>query len=173
MSFGWLFLGGLLPSRARLCFTSYEYCATLRSANQNGAAKSKTLRLDFFREATNQFRLDFYVRQYGCVNNVGEPRPGGIPQPLPFGGSRLLERPLANGSNSKYSPASTKPQLFTATYGFFTYCVASLCESKTFSRFNTTWYSTIASSRFPRASSASPTCRCAKDTKPGSDFGQR
>ena len=65
MSFGWLFLGGLLPSSARLCFTSYEYCATLRSANQNGAAKSKTLRLDFFREATNRFRLDFYVRQYG------------------------------------------------------------------------------------------------------------
>ena len=65
MSFGWLFLGGLLPSRARLCFTSYTYCATLRSANQNGDAKSKTLRLDFFREATNRFRLDFYVRQYG------------------------------------------------------------------------------------------------------------
>ena len=64
MSFGWLFLGGLLPSRARLCFTSYVYCATLSSANQNGAAKSKTLRLDFFREATNRFRLDFYVRQY-------------------------------------------------------------------------------------------------------------
>jgi hypothetical protein len=66
MSFGWLFLGGLLPSSARLCFTSYVYCATLSSANQNGAAKSKTLRLDFFREATNRFRLDFYVRQYGC-----------------------------------------------------------------------------------------------------------
>ena len=29
MSFGWLFLGGLLPSRARLRFTSYEDCATL------------------------------------------------------------------------------------------------------------------------------------------------
>jgi len=67
MSFGWLFLGGLLPSRARLCFTSYEYCATLRSANQNGASKSKTLRLDFFREATNRFRLDFYVRQYAIA----------------------------------------------------------------------------------------------------------
>ena len=64
MSFGWLFLGGLLPSRARLRFTSYEDCATLRSADQNGAVKSKTLRLDFFREATNRFRLDFYVRQY-------------------------------------------------------------------------------------------------------------
>ena len=67
MSFGWLFLGGLLPSRARLRFTSYEDCATLRSANQNGAAKSKTLRLDFFREATNRFRLDFYVRQYAVI----------------------------------------------------------------------------------------------------------
>jgi hypothetical protein len=65
MSFGWLFLGGLLPSRARLRFTSYEDCATLKSANQNGAAKSKTLRLDFFREATNGFRQDFYVRQHG------------------------------------------------------------------------------------------------------------
>ena len=64
MSFGWLFLGGLLPSRARLRFTSYEDCATLRSADQNGAVKSKTLRLDFFREATNRFRLDFYVSQY-------------------------------------------------------------------------------------------------------------
>lgn len=41
MSLGWLFLGGLLPSRARLRFTSYEDCATLKSANQNGAAKSK------------------------------------------------------------------------------------------------------------------------------------
>jgi hypothetical protein len=29
MSFGWLFLGGLLPSRARLRFTSYQDCATL------------------------------------------------------------------------------------------------------------------------------------------------
>ena len=64
MSFGWLFLGGLLPSRARLRFTSYQDCATLRSADQNGAVKSKTLRLDFFREATNRFRLDFYVRQH-------------------------------------------------------------------------------------------------------------
>ena len=70
MSFGWLFLGGLLPSRARLCFTSYEYCATLGSANPNGASKSKTLRLDFFREATNRFRLDFYVRQYGISWNA-------------------------------------------------------------------------------------------------------
>ena len=65
MSFGWLFLGGLLPSRARLRFTSYQDCATLKSATQNGAAKSKTLRLDFFREATNRFRLGFYVRQRG------------------------------------------------------------------------------------------------------------
>lgn len=64
MSFGWLFLGGLLPSRARLRFTSYEDCATLGSAIQNGAAKPKNLRLDFFREATNRFRLGFYVRQY-------------------------------------------------------------------------------------------------------------
>jgi hypothetical protein len=64
MSFGWLFLGGLLPSRARLRFTSYQDCATLKSANQNGAATSKTFRLDFFREATNRFRQDFYVRQY-------------------------------------------------------------------------------------------------------------
>ena len=63
MSFGWLFLGGLLPSSARLRFTSYEDCATLWSANQNGAAKLKRFRLDFFREATNRFRLDFYVRQ--------------------------------------------------------------------------------------------------------------
>jgi hypothetical protein len=63
MSFGWLFLGGLLPSRARLRFTSRDDCATLKSANQNGVAKSKTLRLDFFREATNRFRQDFYVRQ--------------------------------------------------------------------------------------------------------------
>ena len=72
MSFGWLFLGGLLPSRARLRFTSYENCATLRSADQNAAVKSKTLRLDFFREATNRFRLDFYVRQYGCEQNSCE-----------------------------------------------------------------------------------------------------
>jgi len=63
MSFGWLFLDGLLPSRARLRFTSYEDCATLDSATQNGAPESKTLRLDFFREATNQLRQDFYVRQ--------------------------------------------------------------------------------------------------------------
>lgn len=28
------------------------------------AGSYKTLRLDFFREATNRFRLDFYVRQY-------------------------------------------------------------------------------------------------------------
>jgi hypothetical protein len=41
MSFGWLFLGGLLPSRARLRFTSYEDCATLRSADQNGAVNRK------------------------------------------------------------------------------------------------------------------------------------
>lgn len=67
MSFGWLFLGGLLPSRARLRFTSYDDCATLKSANQNGAAKSKALRLDFSREATNRFRLDYYVRQYGTT----------------------------------------------------------------------------------------------------------
>jgi hypothetical protein len=72
MSFGWLFLGGLLPSRARLRFTSYEDCATLRSADQNGAVKSKTLRLDFFREATNRFRLDFYVRQRGSEQNKCE-----------------------------------------------------------------------------------------------------
>lgn len=70
MSFGWLFLGELLPSRARLRFTSYEDCATLRSANQNGAANSKTLRLGFFREATNRFRLDFYVRQYGRPDSL-------------------------------------------------------------------------------------------------------
>ncbi len=68
MSFGWLFLGGLLPSRARLRFTSYEDCATLEAAKQSGAAKPKTLRLDFFREATNQFRLDFYVRQHGVAS---------------------------------------------------------------------------------------------------------
>lgn len=48
MSFGWLFLGGLLPSRARLRFTSYKDCATLSSADQNDATKLKTLRLDFF-----------------------------------------------------------------------------------------------------------------------------
>lgn len=70
MSFGWLFLGGLLPSRARLRFTSYEDCATLRSADPNGTAKSKTLRLDFFREATNRFRLDFYVRQYAPTSSI-------------------------------------------------------------------------------------------------------
>jgi len=64
MSFDWLFLGGLLRSRARLRFTSYEDCATLKFANVNGAAKSMTLRLDFFREATNRFHLDFYVRQH-------------------------------------------------------------------------------------------------------------
>jgi hypothetical protein len=70
MSFGWLFLGGLLPSRARLRFTSYEDCATLRSADQNGAVKSKTLRLDFFREATNRFRLDFYETTRLQGNNM-------------------------------------------------------------------------------------------------------
>lgn len=32
MSFDWLFLGGLLPSIARLRFTSYRDCATLKSA---------------------------------------------------------------------------------------------------------------------------------------------
>ena len=35
MSFDWLFLGGLLPSRAHLRFTSYEDCATLMRTDQN------------------------------------------------------------------------------------------------------------------------------------------
>jgi hypothetical protein len=41
MSFGWLFLGGLLPSRARLRFTSYMNCATFNSGDQRASARQK------------------------------------------------------------------------------------------------------------------------------------
>jgi hypothetical protein len=41
MSFGWLFLGRLLPSRARLRFTSFPDCVTVRPSIQSMHSKPK------------------------------------------------------------------------------------------------------------------------------------
>ena len=64
MSFDWLFLGGLLPSRAHLCFTSYEDCAVLMTTDQNETENSKTVHQDFYVRQRFVFHQDFYVRQY-------------------------------------------------------------------------------------------------------------
>src|SRR6266436_7922316 len=64
MSFDWLFLGGLLPSRAHLCFTSYEDCAALMTTDQNETENSKTVHQDFYVRQRFLFHQDFYVRQY-------------------------------------------------------------------------------------------------------------
>jgi len=65
MSFGWLFLGGLLPSRARLRFTSFADCVTVRAVGSNYPPNPKTFRIDFYVRQRIQFHLDFYVRQHG------------------------------------------------------------------------------------------------------------